>query len=118
MNKMSYEAPLKVIVRLKNKIFSAVKEQEIFMADFPLMTDHGTFIINGIERVIVPTARPIFRSILHFKRDQGQEFLWSKDHSFPRRMDRDRIRSRRRIYVRIDRKRKFPVDVAFSRAWS
>src|SRR3989344_8677611 len=53
-NKLSYEAPLKGTVRLKNKVLGSVKEQEIFLADFPLMTKHGTFIISGIERVIVP----------------------------------------------------------------
>ena len=52
--KLSYEAPLKVRVRLKNLIQKTEKEQEIFMADFPLMTSHGTFIISGIERVVVP----------------------------------------------------------------
>ena len=52
--KLSYEAPLKVKVRLKNFIQRTEKEQELFMADLPLMTDHGTFIISGIERVIVP----------------------------------------------------------------
>ena len=53
-NKLSYEAPLKVKIKLKNFILGTEKEQEIFMADFPLMTSHGTFIISGIERVIVP----------------------------------------------------------------
>ena len=53
-NKLSYEAPLKVRIKLKNKMFNSEKEQELFLADFPLMTYHGTFIINGIERVIVP----------------------------------------------------------------
>src|SRR3989344_4214470 len=51
--KLSYEAPLKVRVRLTNKTLNEVKEQELFMTDFPLMTLHGTFIISGIERVIV-----------------------------------------------------------------
>ncbi len=45
--------PLKVRVRLRNKETEEIKEQEIFMGDFPLMTDGGTFIINGAERVIV-----------------------------------------------------------------
>ena len=49
----TYSAPLKVKVRLINKETGEVKEQEIFMGDFPLMTDTGTFIINGAERVIV-----------------------------------------------------------------
>ena len=53
-NKLSYESSLKARVKLKNKTFDSTKEQEIFLADFPLMTDHGTFIVNGIERVIVP----------------------------------------------------------------
>ena len=49
----TYAAPLKVRVRLRNKETEEIKEQEIFMGDFPLMTDGGTFIINGAERVIV-----------------------------------------------------------------
>ena len=49
----TYSAPLKVKVRLINKETGEVKEQEIFMGDFPLMTDTGTFVINGAERVIV-----------------------------------------------------------------
>ena len=49
----TYAAPLKVRVRLRNKETEEIKEQEIFMGDFPLMTEGGTFIINGAERVIV-----------------------------------------------------------------
>jgi len=49
----TYAAPLKVSVRLRNKETEEIKEQEIFMGDFPLMTRGGTFIINGAERVIV-----------------------------------------------------------------
>ena len=49
----TYAAPLKVSVRLRNKETEEIKEQEIFMGDFPLMTASGTFIINGAERVIV-----------------------------------------------------------------
>ena len=49
----TYAAPLRVTARLLNKETGEVKEQEIFMGDFPLMTDTGTFIINGAERVIV-----------------------------------------------------------------
>jgi len=50
---VTYAAPLRVKVRLINKETGEVKEQEVFMGDFPLMTDKGTFIINGAERVIV-----------------------------------------------------------------
>jgi DNA-directed RNA polymerase subunit beta len=49
----TYAAPLKVSVRLRNKETEEIKEQEIFMGDFPLMTPGGTFVINGAERVIV-----------------------------------------------------------------
>ena len=49
----TYAAPLKVRVRLRNRETDEIKEQEIFMGDFPLMTDSGTFVINGAERVIV-----------------------------------------------------------------
>ena len=49
----TYAAPLKVKVCLRNKETEEIKEQEIFMGDFPLMTSGGTFVINGAERVIV-----------------------------------------------------------------
>jgi len=49
----TYAAPLKVKVRLRNKETEEIKEQEIFMGDFPLMTQSGTFVINGAERVVV-----------------------------------------------------------------
>jgi len=52
-NDDSYEAPLKVRVRLVNLETGERKEQEIFLADFPLMTERGTFIVNGVERVVV-----------------------------------------------------------------
>ena len=50
---VTYEAPLRVKVRLVNKETGEVKEQEVFMGNFPLMTEKGTFIYNGAERVIV-----------------------------------------------------------------
>jgi DNA-directed RNA polymerase subunit beta len=53
-NKLSYEGTLKARVEFVNKMFGSKKEQEIFLADFPMMTNHGTFIITCIERVIVP----------------------------------------------------------------
>lgn len=52
-NNDSYEAPLRVKVRLVNVRTKEVKEQEVFFADFPLMTERGTFVMNGVERVIV-----------------------------------------------------------------
>src|SRR3989344_888769 len=50
---LSYEAPLRLRVRLANKQTGEMKEQEVFLSDFPLMTSRGTFVINGVERVIV-----------------------------------------------------------------
>ena len=50
---MTYAAPMKVQVHLRNKATNEIKEQSIFMGDFPIMTDSGTFVINGAERVIV-----------------------------------------------------------------
>jgi len=49
----TYEAPLRVQTKLVNKRTGMVKEQEIYLGDFPLMTKRGTFVINGIERVVV-----------------------------------------------------------------
>jgi DNA-directed RNA polymerase subunit beta len=108
-NKMSYEAPLKVMVRVKNKTFGSVKEQEIFMADFPLMTDHGTFIINGIERVIVPQLARSFGIFFTSEEAKGRTFFGAK--IIPARGAWIEIESDPdgAIYVRIDRKRKFAV---------
>jgi DNA-directed RNA polymerase subunit beta len=52
-NNVSYEAPLKATVELTNKVTGEVKEQEIYLGDYPWMTRRGTFIINGAERVVV-----------------------------------------------------------------
>ena len=49
----TYAAPLRVQIRLVNHVTGEIKDQEVFMGDFPLITDTGTFIINGAERVIV-----------------------------------------------------------------
>lgn len=53
---VTYAAPLRVTARLLDKETNQLKEQEIFMGDFPLMTESGTFVINGAERVIVSQA--------------------------------------------------------------
>lgn len=52
-NNVSYEAPLKAVVELTNKVTGEVKEQEIYLGDYPWMTSRGTFVINGAERVVV-----------------------------------------------------------------
>ena len=50
---VTFEAPLRVSTRLVNKKTGEIKEQEIYLGEFPLMTDRGTFVVNGIERVVV-----------------------------------------------------------------
>ncbi|MDB5266415.1 MAG: DNA-directed polymerase, beta subunit [Parcubacteria group bacterium] len=107
--KLSYEAPLKVRVRLKNLIMKTEKEQEIFMADFPLMTSHGTFIISGIERVVVPQLARSFGVFftsqeLKGKTTFGAKIIPARGAWIEFETDLDGT-----IYVRIDRKRKFPV---------
>ena len=108
-NKLSYEAPLRAMVRLKNKNQNTAKEQEIFMADFPLMTDHGTFVINGVERVIVPQLARSFGVFFTTSEIKGKEYFGAR--IIPSRGAWIEIDSEAdgAIYVRIDRKRKFPA---------
>jgi DNA-directed RNA polymerase subunit beta len=110
-NKLSFEAPLKVRIRLKNFIVGSEKEQEIFMADFPLMTSHGTFIISGIERVIVPQLARSYgvfftAADLRGKKLFGAKIIPGRGAWVEIESDIDGV-----IYVRIDRKRKFPVTI-------
>ncbi len=109
-NKLSYEAPLKVTVKLKNKTLGSVKEQEIFMADLPIMTNHGTFIITGIERVIVPQLARSFGVFFTTNELKGKMYFGAK--IIPSRGAWVEIESESDgcVYVRIDRKRKFPVS--------
>ena len=108
-NKLTYDAPLRATVTLKNKTFESEKNQEIFLADVPLMTEHGTFIINGIERVIVPQlARSygIFFTVSDVKgRPQfGAKIIPARGAWVELESEADGV-----IYVKIDRKKKFPV---------
>ncbi|WP_418856498.1 DNA-directed RNA polymerase subunit beta [Ruthenibacterium lactatiformans] len=109
---VTYAAPLRVKARLLNKETGEVKEQEIFMGDFPLMTDSGTFIINGAERVIVSqlvrspgvyfgksydkTGKELFTATLNPNRGAWLEYETDANDVF---------------YVRIDKNRKIPVTV-------
>jgi DNA-directed RNA polymerase subunit beta len=108
-NKLSYEGTLKARVEFINKMFGSKKEQEIFLADFPMMTNHGTFIITGIERVIVPQLARSFGVFFTSEEVKGKKCFGGK--IIPSRgvwieieTDYDGA-----IYVRIDRKRKFGV---------
>ena len=107
-----YAAPLKVSVRLINTETGEIKEQEIFMGDFPLMTEQGTFIINGAERVIVSQLVRSPGIYYEFQRDKTGKPLYSST-VIPYRgawleyeTDSNDVFS-----VRIDRTRKLPVTV-------
>lgn len=108
-NKISYEAPLKIKVRLKNKTLGSVKEQEIFLADFPIMTSHGTFIINGIERVIVPQLARSYGIFFTSSEIKGKNYFGAK--IIPARGAWMEIETEAdgAIYVKIDKKRKFAI---------
>jgi DNA-directed RNA polymerase subunit beta len=108
-NKMSYEGQLKAKVKLKNKLLGTEKEQEIFLTDIPLMTNHGTFVINGIERVIVPQLARSFGMFFTANEVKGKRYFGAK--IIPSRgawieieSDADDL-----IYVKIDKKRKFSI---------
>ncbi|MBP9839836.1 MAG: DNA-directed RNA polymerase subunit beta [Candidatus Pacebacteria bacterium] len=109
VNKLSYQGILKVRVKLQNKILGTVKEQEIFLSDVPLMTEHGTFIINGVERVIVPQLARSFGVFFTESENKGKKYFGAK--MIPARGVWIEIESEAdgAIYVRIDKKRKFPV---------
>lgn len=106
----NFSAPLKVKVRLINKETGEVKEQEVFMGDLPLMTDKGTFIINGAERVVVS----------QLVRSPGVYFVEEIDKTGKRLYSSTLIPNRGAwleyesdsndiVYVRVDRTRKVPI---------
>lgn len=108
-NNVSYEAPLKAIVELTNKVTGEVKEQEIYLGDYPWMTDRGTFVINGAERVVVSqlirsagvffTADPHGTTNLYGAKIIPGRGAWLEFETA----------ASGAIYVKIDRKRKIPV---------
>ena len=108
-NKLTYEAPLRARVKLTNKILNTVKEQEIFMADFPLMTVHGTFIINGVERVVVPQLARSFGVFFDSEESKGKRYFGAK--IIPARGVWIELGTEADggMYVRIDKKRKFSI---------
>ena len=106
---LTYSAPLSMTVRFVNKETGEIREQRVFMGDFPLMTECGTFIINGTERVVVT----------QLVRSPGAYILEPKDHDkqvFTANLMPSRgswleleIDKKGLVTVRIDRKRKLPV---------
>jgi DNA-directed RNA polymerase subunit beta len=109
---VTYAAPLRVKVRLINKETGEVKEQEVFMGDFPLMTDTGTFIINGAERVIVsqlvrsPSVYFNTKVDKNGKKNYTATVIPNRGAWLELETDAKDI-----VYVRIDRTRKIPVTV-------
>jgi DNA-directed RNA polymerase subunit beta len=112
-NKLTYEAPLRAQVVLKNKTFGGEKEQEIFLADVPVMTENGTFIINGVERVIVPQLARSYGIFFTTNESKGRTYFGAK--IIPARGAWVEIESEADgvLYVKIDRKRKFPISSLF-----
>ncbi len=108
-NKLTYDAPLRAHVILKNKTFESEKSQEIFFADIPVMTDNGTFIINGVERVVVPQLARSYGIFFTSAEIKGKTYFGAK--LIPARGAWVELESEADgvIYVKIDRKRKFPV---------
>ncbi len=109
---VTYAAPLRAKVRLINKETGEVKEQEVFMGDFPLMTETGTFIINGAERVIVSQLVRSPSVYFSTKIDKNGKKTYTST-VIPNRgawleLETD---AKDIIYVRIDRTRKLPVTV-------
>ena len=111
----TYAVPLKVRVRLINQETGEVKEQEVFMGDFPMMTENGTFIINGAERVIV--SQLVRSPGVYFKKQPDPSGATGKElinaTIIPNRgtwleFETDLSDG---IYVRVDRTRKIPVTV-------
>jgi len=106
----TYAAPLKVEARLFNQETGEVKEQEIYLGDMPIMTESGTFIINGAERVIV--SQLVRSPSVYFGREiDKNERLVITSQLIPTRGTwlEYELDARDVIYVRIDRTRKVPI---------
>ncbi|BED92869.1 MAG: DNA-directed RNA polymerase subunit beta [Candidatus Paraimprobicoccus trichonymphae] len=108
----TYAAPLKVKTRLLNKKTGEIKESDVFIGDFPLMTEKGTFVVNGAERVII--SQLVRSPGVYFKMeyDKSGKKLFSAS-LIPNRgswveyeMDANGV-----MYARIDKNRKFPITV-------
>ena len=109
---LTYEAPLKVKVRLYNQDKDEIKEHEIFMGNFPLMTETGTFVINGAERVIVSQlvrSPGIYYGIAHDKIGKklfSSTVIPNRGAWLEYETDSNDV-----FYVRVDRTRKVPITV-------
>ncbi|MEK9175211.1 MAG: DNA-directed RNA polymerase subunit beta, partial [Patescibacteria group bacterium] len=106
INNLSFETPLRVRVRLTNKTTGEKKEQEIFMADFPLMTPRGTFIINGVERIVVSQLARSFGAYFTANISRGKKLFGAKIIPSRGAWLEFETEADGTLYVRIDRKRK------------
>ena len=108
----TYSAPLRVKVRLINKETGEVKDQEVFMGDFPLMTDTGTFVINGAERVIVSQLVRSPSVYFNEKVDKNGKISYGTTVIPNRGAWLEYETDAKDVpYVRIDRTRKLPITV-------
>lgn len=108
-NNLTFDAPLHAKVELTNKVTGEVKEQEIYLGDYPWMTDRGTFIINGTERVVV--SQLIRSAGVFFTADKtaGQNYYGAKLIPGRGAWLEFETASNGALYVKIDRRRKLPV---------
>lgn len=108
-NNLTFDAPLHATVELTNKVTGEVKEQEIYLGDYPWMTERGTFIINGTERVVV--SQLIRSAGVFFTADAaaGRNYYGAKMIPGRGAWLEFETASNGTIYVKIDRRRKLPV---------
>src|SRR4051812_35572450 len=108
---MTYSRPLTATVAFQNKETGEIREQAVFMGDFPWMTERGTFIINGTERVVVTQlVRSPGAYVMAPKDPEKQVFIANLMPARGSWLELE-IDKKGRVYVRIDRKRKLPVTV-------
>ena len=108
---LTYARPLTVKVAFQNRETGEIREQSVFMGDFPWMTDWGTFIINGTERVVVTQlVRSPGAYVMEPKDREKQVFIANLMPARGSWMELE-IDKKGKVFVRIDRKRKLPVTV-------
>jgi DNA-directed RNA polymerase subunit beta len=108
---LTYARPLTVTVAFVNRETGEIREQSVFMGDFPWMTERGTFIINGTERVVVTQlVRSPGAYLMEAKDREKQVFVANLMPARGSWLELE-IDKKGRVYVRIDRKRKLPVTV-------
>ncbi len=108
-NNMTFEAPLHVMAELTNKVTGEVKEQEIYLGDYPWMTNRGTFIINGTERVVVSQLIRSAGVFFTAENINGRNYYGAKIIPGRGAWLEFETASNGAIYVKIDRRRKLPV---------